>query len=530
MGKTYKDGVWIIQRDDKTPDSERQTERDDPLRQPLKAIFDGKESRVDFDAISATNNSNPEDVFIDLHENYGYICIGTGENPALNETLSPEEKLQRQQAIKQQLEAEKIPHILIRGKYMGVEENSYFIPFNNNDIGLPTILRGDIVKKIEKIAQQNNQDSLLICQKGYACYLYTSGPQKGNVITGKTAVVYPGEKQLPDDCYSLFLNADNVGTVGFTCGLNFNQVYASIEEYAAEENKTLQQHYNDFVIKPLDANANHAERKKLVVLLRGTNGYNDYAVKLKKELKDLGLNTAIFGTDANIAKINEEVSRFLAANPEDIFSNPELADLLWIAKYFEENHINIYSNSERERANLIWPMIRNEFIKRNMQIYRSLLNANDIDVIIYADMNKAVPLIMEPYLTEATNQNHLVMSHVVNSFVFEPRRSDYVEKLCHQYGSFMARHVADFKSEQGQINTNTLQFGNIKVNQFHSLPEAELAQKISVNLKSSKQDKASTSALVTGLSGAFYTQKEATPQNSSETNQNQFANTPATGM
>ncbi|KTD57034.1 hypothetical protein Lsan_2656 [Legionella santicrucis] len=440
MGKNRNEnGVWIVTRENITPDSERHIERDDPLFQVLNKLFEGQESHVDFEAIAQATGTTPEQVFINLHENYGYICIGTGENPAIGEKLSDEEKTQRKQAIKQTLESEKIPHILIKGKYMGIEEDSYFIPFNDKTIGLSTVLQGEIVKKIAKIAHAHKQDSLLICQGGHACYLYTSGPQKGCVITGKSITVYPNQAQLPDDCYSLFLNDNGVGTIGFTCALNFDITYSSIDEYVAKENKTLQQYYEGFTTEDA-AYADKHNHKKTVILLRGTNGYNEYAVALKALLSEKGLKTAIIGTDANIAKVNEEVAR------DNLTQGP--------------------------KANWKWQEVRTESHKRNYDIYQSLLHS-DIDVIIYADMNKLVDF-MKPYIESAIKGNHGVMSIVINSFVFEATRSDFVEKLCQQYNLFMARHVADFKSEQGQINAKSLTVGSKEILQYPGISANEL--------------------------------------------------------
>ncbi len=203
MAKNKVNGNWILTRESDTPESARQVEKDDPLFKVLHTYFQGQQTVFNLEAISLATGVDPADVFVDLHENYGYICIGTGENPAAGEKLSQQEREQRQQAIATALENAHIPHIKIKGKYMGIEEVSYFIPYNDNTIGLTKLLQSDLVSKVEKIAQAHNQDSLLICQKGCACYLYTSGAQKGTVITGKSAVVYPGKEQLPDDCYLL---------------------------------------------------------------------------------------------------------------------------------------------------------------------------------------------------------------------------------------------------------------------------------------------------------------------------------------
>ncbi len=447
MGKVFKDGNWVLTRDAAEADSDRHTERDDPLFESLQSVFLGEEQNLDLEKIAAAKGLKPEDVFMDLHENYGYICIGTGENPAAGETLSDEEKLQRQLDIQRMLAAEKLPHVLIKGKYMGVSENSYFIPFNNKVIGLANVLQSDMVKKVEAIAHRHNQDSLLITQNGYACYLYTSGSQKGNVITGRSAVVYPREEQLPEDCYTLFINSDNVGTVGFTCGLNFSRVYANVEEYAAEENNTLQHHYTDFITQRVEPAA-HGSNKKIHVMLRGTDGYNAYAIELMRALQQAGLKAAIFGSDANIAKVNEEVAA--------------------------DNKVG------GPKAGWTWPQIRGEFLKRNLDIYHSLL-ASDVDVIVYADMNKLVQF-MEPYISAAVQCKYPVVSQVVNSFVFEPGRSNYVKKLCQQFGDYMGRHVVDFTSEASQINAKQVRSGEFVVDQFHSLPVQDFVRKICASL------------------------------------------------
>lgn len=460
MSKSKVDGNWILTREAETPDSERHLqERDDVLFPELQKLFQGLKTTVDFKAIASGKDMQPEDVFIRLHENYGYICIGTGENPAINEKMTDEQRLQRQHDIEKLLEAEKLPHILVKGKYMGVEENSYFIPFNNNNFGLAGILQSDIIKKVEKIAELHHQDSLLICQNGYACYLYTTGTQKGNVVAGRTAIVYPEASRLPDDCYSQFIDPDNHSTTAFTCVLNFNKVFTDIAEFAAAENKTLQENYQDFITAWNDSVSDDSQRKKVVVLLRGTNGYNDYAVKMKQALNAAGLKAGIFGSDANIAKINEEMPG---------------AD--W--------------------RSVILP----EFLKRNEKIYNHLIAKDDVDVVIYSDMNKLLEFML-PYVNKAAARGYDVVSNVVNSFVFEPGRSDFVDKLAQQYGSFMPRQMADFKSEKSQINADKLGADGKEVDQFHSLPVDDFVKFIVGKLIA---DQKSAAALTSGLTGAVF--------------------------
>jgi len=449
-GEKNVDGNWILTREDSTPDSERHTERDDLLFASLQVFFQGTQTQLDFEALATQHQIKPEDVFIDLHENYGYICIGTGENPAANEKLTPAQALQRQTSIKQALENEHLPHIAINGKYMGVEENSYFIPFNDKPLSMAKVMQGEIVRKVEKIAHAHQQDSLLICHRGYAAYLYTTGKQKGHVITGKTAVVYPGKEQLPDDCYSLFVNQHEEGGVGFTCGLDFNRIYSCIDEYAAQENSKLQLHYKDYVTQCDNITVTNLARKKLVVLLRGTDGYNLYGINLKNELEGRGLKAVIFGSDANIAKINEEVD----------------AD----------------NKNNGPKAGWAWPQVRNEFLERNKKLYEFLLAKADVDVVIYADMNK-VASFMEPYVKTAAKYDCEVISHVVNSFVFEPGRSEYIEKLCQRFGAFMGRHLMDFKSAAGQITADRVKTTEMDIAQLHGVPANELTQMLATKLK-----------------------------------------------
>src|SRR3990167_10499685 len=232
--KRAENGNLILTRADATTDSERDISRDDALLRLLAPLFIGDTIEFDLEAIATAYNTRatseeekvtPEEIFSTIHGYYGYICLGTGENPAFNETLTEGEKKEREQAMERALTESRLPHILIKGKYMGVTENTYFIPFNDQTIGLPAVLQSNMVQQVAAIATRHNQDSLLICQKGYACYLYTSGTQKGSVITGKTAVIYPGAAQLPNDCYSLFLNHQREGVIGFTCGLNFGRIY-----------------------------------------------------------------------------------------------------------------------------------------------------------------------------------------------------------------------------------------------------------------------------------------------------------------
>ena len=338
--RKLEDGNLILRRADATPDSALDVTRDDLLFKALDPFFTGEKIQFNLEEIAAAHNVTPAEVFAKIHGFYGYMCLGTGENPAFNETLTDAEKKQREQKIERALTEAKLPHILIEGKYMGVTEKTFFIPVNNQTIGLGAVLQSEQVKKVADIATENNQDSILVCQKGYACYLYTSGVQKGSVIAGKTAVVYPGKAQLPDDCYSLFLGS---AAVGFTCGLNFGRIYSTIQEYVDSENKILQEHYSDFLTHPLESESAAQPTKKIVILLRGTDGYNQYAIDLQKQLKASGVKVAIFGTDANIAKINEEVSHDNALDPRG------------------------------PKAGWQWPQIRDEFVRRNQEIYRSLL-------------------------------------------------------------------------------------------------------------------------------------------------------------
>lgn len=460
MSKTKVEGNWILTREKDTPDSERHLqERDDVFFPELQKLFQGQKTTVDFKAIAAAKDAQPEDVFMRLHENYGYICIGTGENPAINEKLTDEQKLQRQKDIERMLDEQKLPHILVKGKYMGVEENSYFIPFNNNNVGLAGILQSEIIQKVDKIAGEHHQDSLLICQNGYACYLYTTGPQKGNVVAGRSAVVYPEASHLPDDCYSQFVDPNNHETIAFTCVLDFNHVYTDINEFAAAENKILQDNYSDFLTTWDENPSGDSSRKKVVVILRGTNGYNDFAVKMKQALAAENIKTEIFGSDANIAKINEEIPG---------------AD---------------------------WPtQVLPMFLSRNTKIYDNLMSRDDVDVVIYSDMNKLLEFML-PYIKKAGERGYEVVSNVVNSFVFDPKRSDYSDKLSNQYGSFMPRHLADFKSEKSQINADKLKTDAKEVDQYHSLPVDDFVKLIAGKLIANKQ---SAAALTSGLTGAVF--------------------------
>lgn len=477
MGKEFIDGTWVLTRDKITPDSARHIEKDDIFFNALNPIFKGEVKQIEFEPIAAAYQSKPEEVFIDLHENYSYICIGTGENPAIGEKLSPEEKEARKQSIKKALEAYGIPYTLIKGKYMGVEEDSFFIPYMDRSIGLPAMLKTDMIAKLKRIATEHNQDSLLICKNGHACYLYTSGEQEGKVITGRTAVVYPGKATLPDDCYSLFLNPAGDGTVGFTCGLNFSRVYNSVDEFAAEENRSLQQHYESYAREwpgfpaPYQPSSTPPKDQKTVILMRGTDGYNDYGKNLKAELEKKGLRVAIFGSDGNIAKIEEEL--------KDENSEISKRAKLYKEKLAAEN-AKLLATGEKAKDENIWgDIIRPEFLRRNAEIYKSLLDRDDIDVIIYADMNKLTQF-MEPYVSPAKERGYDVVTHVVNSFVFQQGRSDYVgllqqkykdyEKVLRQkYGDFMGRHVLDFKRPESQITADELTFGETTVGQHHDI-------------------------------------------------------------
>ena len=214
--------------------------------------------------------------------------------------------------------------------------------------------------------------------------------------------------------------------------------------------------------------------------MRGTDGYNQYAIDLQNQLRTSGLKVAIFGTDANIAKINEEVSHDNALDPRG------------------------------PKAGWQWPQIRDEFVRRNQEIYRSLLLRDDIDVVVYADMNKLLEF-MQPMVTHAQSAGHVVLSHVVNSFVFASGRSDYVKTLCDQYGSYMGRHVMDFKDlvrsqiTAAVISTNVMQYHSLPVGEFTDL----IARKLSELNPSARRDQASAAALTVGA-GTFVSPPSAT--------------------
>jgi hypothetical protein len=466
MSREFKNGVWITTRDPKTPDSERHVERDDPLFPSLAPLFAGEQTQVDFAAIAVKHETKPADVFMDLNDNYGYICIGTGENPAKGEKLTPEQVAQRKQKIKEALEAAHIPYIPIQGKYFGVVEDSFFIPFNDKAIGLAAVLQGETVKEVIRIADSENQDSILICQGGRCCYVYTSGPQKGSVVTGHTTIVYPSAEQFPADCYSVFKDANDVGTLAFSCDLNFDKIFPSIAQFAAEESGARLEYYKHFVTAPVATSVSGEAKQKTIYLTRGVSGYNEYAIEIKERFEKEGKKVAIFGTDANLAKINDELK-------------DENSDLFKFA-------IGI------KREELWRKVIRPEFIKRNIEIYQSLLKS-DCDVIIYADMNKlALPEFMMPYIGPALERGDDISCLVKNSFVFDPARSGYAEEL-RKLTLSLPRHLDDCKKPEGQIYGKTVKIGDKVVRQEHDLTPDEI-WKLSLEQKS-------FSALTSGLVG-----------------------------
>ncbi|WP_115707593.1 hypothetical protein [Legionella sainthelensi] len=173
--------------------------------------------------------------------------------------------------------------------------------------------------------------------------------------------------------------------------------YTNPDEYVAKENKTLQQYYEGFTTEYVAADTGNDDHKKTVILLRGTNGYNEYAIALKTLLSEQELKVAIVSTDANIAKVNEEVAQ------DNLTQDP--------------------------KAGWKWPEVRTESYKRNFHIYQSVLDNSDVDVIIYADM----------------------------------------KKLCHKFNLFMTRHLADFKSDKGQINAKSIKVGGKEILQYHDV-------------------------------------------------------------
>lgn len=492
MSREYKNGVWITTRDSKTPDSERHVERDDPLFPSFQFLFTGQEIELDLEAIAEKHGLTPEEVFLNLHENYGYACLGTGENPAKGEKLTDEEKEIRKQAMKNALVALKIPHILIKGKYMGVEEDTYLIPFNYRTIGLAAVLQGELIKQLIKIATDNNQDSILIEIGGRACYVMTSGPDEGCVSVGNSAIVYPnsdGQVPLPVDCFSLFIRKNGSGVIGFTCAINFTKTYKNIQQFADEENGILQENYKDFITAPVVPSASGETKRKKIFMTRGTNGYNDYALETKAKLEKAGLKVAVFGTDANIAKINEE----LADENSELFKRAKL----YKEKLAAENAELVKDGKEPKKENIWGDIIRPEFIKRNIEIYQSLLKS-DYGVIIYCDMNKfAVADFMKPYIEPALQLGHDIVSLVMNSFAFDPARTDFVEILCNLYGKMMVRHVGDFKSEAGQINAESITVDGMVVKQYHDLTTTEVLALVST------PEQASVAALNSGLVGTL---------------------------
>ncbi len=258
----------------------------------------------------------------------------------------------------------------------------------------------------------------------------------------------------------LFITNDNDGKVGFTCGLNFNRIYTNIDEFTAEDNKTLQDEFSDFVTA-VQESTDIQQRKKHVIILRGADGYNQYAVALKNEFKRLGINAELIGTDANIAKINEEVA--------------------------QDNKTN------GPKANWQWPEIRNEFIMRNKRFYDALLKADNIDVVVYADMNKNLQF-MDTYVSTAAKHGHHVIIDVVNSFVFEPNRTNFLEQLCDKHGAFMGRHLADFKKPEAQIHAEQVELGEIRINQLQGFSVETLANMVCRMIR----DERSANALASG--------------------------------
>ena len=96
-----ENGNLILTRADATTDSERDISRDDLLLPFLWTLFSGATIQFDLEKIAADYNATvtsqnekitPEEIFSKIHGYYGYLCLGTGENPAFNETLTEEEK------------------------------------------------------------------------------------------------------------------------------------------------------------------------------------------------------------------------------------------------------------------------------------------------------------------------------------------------------------------------------------------------------------------------------------------------------
>jgi hypothetical protein len=337
MGKLLKDGLWFMDKGQITPDSQQHVSIEDSIiLKTLEPYLNNTKTDFDLEVIAkevsaqklstfklanpelsdeelATKSlTKPEEIFMFLHENAGYMCLGTGPNENAGEKNFTKEQIDARKArMKQALVEQGLPHVLIKGKYMGMEEDSFFIPFISREIGLTNTLQSSVVKKVEKIASNENQDSLLICKDGEACYLYTSGFKKGKVITGKMAVVYPGEKQLPDDCFSLFINADKAGITGFTCALEFNRIYSSVEELANKNASDMLAYYHDYALEwPLPSyETQGSQDKKSVLILRGPDGYNTLAKEVKKQFAAAGEDAAIIGTDGFIAQMNHEVKR-----------------------------------------------------------------------------------------------------------------------------------------------------------------------------------------------------------------------------
>src|SRR5207245_1475545 len=133
----------------------------------------------------------------------------------------------------------------------------------------------------------------------------------------------------------------------------------------------------------------------------------------------------------------------------------------------EDNKVN------GPKAKWQWPDIRNEFIKRNKEIYDHLLQCNDVDVVVYADMN-VLPQYMQLLISTAIDNGHRVINYVVNSFIFESNRADFIEQLSNQYGAFMGRHLANFKKPEAQINARKVKIGDIEIDQLHASKNSDL--------------------------------------------------------
>jgi hypothetical protein len=216
-----------------------------------------------------------------------------------------------------------------------------------------------------------------------------------------------------------------------------------------------------------------ADKEKFVYVMRGANGYNLSAIDLKNSLTQSGLKVAIVSTDAHIAQIGTEIAADDYKKFNYLKSNGLLEEYEVCGKE-RKQEIDAEIFKIAPKAGWEWPAILRETLKRNAAVYQQLL-VSDVDVIIYADMNKNVNF-PRPYILDALQRHFPVLCYIADYFQLNDD-PDYADKLTKENGGIsMHRSIEELRSVEAKIGMPSLNYGGVDVAQLHSLSTVELAQ------------------------------------------------------